>query len=76
MMPNPFKAMNDWLHGEDLKAKPVTAPESEVKLYAINDYRAALTSNMLIHGPGATTLLEGAYANDGNSAVYACPTRP
>jgi HK97 family phage portal protein len=71
-MPNPFKAMNDWLHGEDLKAKPVTAPESEVKLYAINDYRAALTSNMLIHGPGATTLLEGAYANDGNSAVYAC----
>jgi HK97 family phage portal protein len=71
-MPNPFKAITDYLTGADLKTPAIDAlsREAEVKLYMIEDQRAALTSRMLVHGPGASDL--GWRNGDSNSVVFSC----
>jgi len=38
----------------------------------VEGFNAALTVRTLVHGPGATDLLYGAYGDSGNSAVFAC----
>lgn len=49
----------------------VGVPASEQKLLGtIDDFRAALTTQTLIHGPGASSL--GWQGGDANSAVFAC----
>lgn len=59
-----------WLYAKDLKAAP--APEIETKLYYQQDIGAAIMMGTLIHGPGATDLINGVYGNNANSAVFAC----
>lgn len=51
------------------------ASEAERKLYYLGGYEAALLQpygGMLVHGPGATQLLNAPRDGDGNSAVFAC----
>lgn len=69
-MPNPVKAVADWLRGNDLRQSPGLAVEQ--KLLYLEGYNSALLGGMLVHGPGATELLGGRYGQDGNSAVFAC----
>lgn len=68
-MPNPILA---WLRGDDLKAKDRAATESKLFLYS--DVGAAIRAGTLVHGPGATDILNEAWGTgrDGNSAVFAC----
>jgi HK97 family phage portal protein len=48
------------------------SPVAETKAsWTIDDYRAVIVSP-LVHGPGATDLLAGAYGSSANSAVFAC----
>jgi HK97 family phage portal protein len=63
----------DWLrYGPPMLARPAaTAPPRAQKLDFVTGYQAALTSEMLVHGPGAT-LSGSAPRGDGNSAVFAC----
>jgi HK97 family phage portal protein len=68
LMTNPIKAITDYLRGEDLKV----APPTEQKLYYQQDIGAAIMMGTLVHGPGATDLINGVYSSDGNSAVFSC----
>lgn len=47
-------------------------PAERKMLGLIDDYRAVLTVNTLVHGPGASDLAGSWRKGDGNSAVYAC----
>jgi HK97 family phage portal protein len=68
--------LRDWLLG----GPPVfrsgllqaAAPVPEQRAQYLDGYQVALTSRMLVHGPGATDILNGANGSDGNSAVFAC----
>ncbi len=63
----------DFLTMKALKPSVPLPDPPETKLYAIDDWRAALTSRMLVHGPGATELLDAAGRGaEFNSAVYSC----
>jgi HK97 family phage portal protein len=59
----------DKLFGPGWGGLPSAAPAQ--KLYAIDDFRAALTVNTLVHGPGASDLGEWR-RGDNNSVVFAC----
>jgi HK97 family phage portal protein len=54
--------------GWDALPSPVTERKAS---WTIDDYRAVIVSP-LVHGPGATDLLAGAYGDSSNSAVFAC----
>jgi HK97 family phage portal protein len=54
--------------GWDQLPSPVTERKAS---WTIDDYRAVIVSP-LVHGPGATDLLAGAYGSSANSAVFAC----
>ncbi len=83
-MPNPIRALIDYLQGADLKERglaeyssPLLAQQNTVHdavntKYYQTDYGAALFGGMLVHGPGASELLGGVRTQDGNSAVFAC----
>lgn len=48
-------------------------PQARKSLPWIDEsYRAALTVNTLVHGPGATDLIDARRGSDANSAVFAC----
>lgn len=68
--------MNIWNWLGPLKSNRPTGwaslPPLEQKLYFINDQRALMVTPTLVHGPGATELLEGPRASSTNSAVVAC----
>lgn len=68
-MSNPIMA---WLRGDDLREPPAPAPEQ--KLFMYSDVGSAIRSGTLVHGPGATDMLNAAYGrgSDANSAVFAC----
>lgn len=66
----------DWLGPVSLTRRrgwdALPQPAAEVKAYPyIDDIRAVIVSP-LIHGPGATDILNGWRGGDGNSAVFAC----
>jgi HK97 family phage portal protein len=66
----------DWLGPTSLTKRrgwdALPAPVAETKAnWLIDDYRAVIVSP-LIHGPGATEILNGYRGSDGNSAVFAC----
>lgn len=67
-MPNPFRTLTDWLTGADLRTPAIERLSQ--KMYYIDDIRAA----MLIHGPGATDVLNGSRGDPSNSAAFACLT--
>jgi HK97 family phage portal protein len=56
----------------DLPSSVIKLPETKAS-WTIDDYRAVIVSP-LVHGPGATDLLAGAYGAAANSAVFACLT--
>jgi HK97 family phage portal protein len=66
----------DWLGPTSLTKRrgwdTLPAVQSEAKLYALQDFGAAITVRTLVHGPGATELLAGPRASSTNSAVVAC----
>ncbi len=66
----------DWLGPLNAGAKrrgwgDLPAPEQKYS-WTINDQRAVIRVPSLVHGPGATELLDGTRGMGGNSAVYAC----
>lgn len=74
-MPNPIMR---WLKGDDLKVRDleqqVQSMQQKLFYAAPTDISVALRAGMLVHGPGATQLLDTAWGagRDGNSAVFAC----
>lgn len=78
MPPNPLTAIRDYLRGEDLKTVGGPALQTAIrepryrKIEFHQDIGAAITLGTLVHGPGATDLIQGVYGPDGNSAVFAC----
>lgn len=66
----------DWLTGgPPLFRSALLAPAPEQKLYYAPQNWAPIESpyaGMLVHGPGATALLDQPRSGDGNSAVFAC----
>lgn len=62
-----------WLVRESAIVRAVVARRApEHKLTFVQGYQAALTAEMLVHGPGATDILNARHGGDGNSAVFAC----
>jgi HK97 family phage portal protein len=53
-------------------ALPPVAAERKAQSWTRQDIGAALTVRTLVHGPGASELLNGWRGNDANSAVFAC----
>lgn len=66
----PLNAGNKRRGWGDLPSSVITSPERKAS-WTIDDYRAVIVSP-LVHGPGATDLLAGAYGSAANSAVFAC----
>ena len=65
-----------YLRGDDLKPKVTAAQPAapESKLFLYEDIGAAIRLGTLVHGPGATALIDRAHGHggDANSAVFAC----
>lgn len=71
-MPNPIMA---WLRGDDIKRDMRIAQLEQKLFYATaQDISVAIRAGTLVHGPGATDMIEAAWGKgrDGNSAVFAC----
>ena len=68
---NPIEKAWRVLSGAYLRGAPEGAEE---KLYFLPDQGSALTIGTLVHGPGATEMIDAAAGRgrDGNSAVFAC----